>query len=300
MRDWDQIPLVIIHDLSIWVACLIIFMMWSCQCCSSLINHSLITSFSVPPPPKSPFCIFIWEKLQCWMQEHSKVTNCFPSGCSISPDVGKIVNTNTVYLKCLKLLTSYEILNRLHEASSQQIWFIVTFRGIKWFDCMHSTMPARQLICFSAPLHFVAWNGHYTPRNHTPLVFSFAHSFEHNMLCEYESYLTEHDIKENQYIIPWWWRCWHLQRTQFELNNFYSSLAVPGHALLWLILVKCKRRVSSLLQVSAVRHTFGWHPMAAQYSTHLVDTRWQQYGTHLVDTRWQPYSTHLVHTRWQP
>jgi hypothetical protein len=37
----------------------------------------------------------------------------------------------------------------------------------------------------------------------------------------------------------------------------YIKLAVPSHALLWLILVKCKRRVSSLLQVSAVQHTFG-------------------------------------------
>jgi hypothetical protein len=50
--------------------------------------------------------------------------------------------------------------------------------------------------------------------------------------------------------------------------------------LLWLILVKRKRSVSSLLQVSAVQHT-------------LVDTRWQQYSTHLVDTRWQQYSTHF-------
>jgi len=43
------------------------------------------------------------------MHEHSKVTNGFPSGCSISPDVGKIVNINTVYLKCFKIFTSYEI-----------------------------------------------------------------------------------------------------------------------------------------------------------------------------------------------
>jgi hypothetical protein len=120
-----------------------------------------------------------------------------------------------------------------------------------------------------------------------------------------------------------------------SLQHSYPILAVPGHALLWLILVKCKRSVSSLLQVSAVQHTFGWHPVAAlqhtfgwhpvaavqhtfcwhpvatvqhtylvdtrwqQYSTRLVDTRWQQYSTHLVDTRWQQYSTHLVDTRWQ-
>jgi hypothetical protein len=36
-----------------------------------------------------------------------------------------------------------------------------------------------------------------------------------------------------------------------------QKLAVPGHALLWLILVNCKRSVSSLLLVSAVQHTFG-------------------------------------------
>jgi hypothetical protein len=38
---------------------------------------------------------------------------------------------------------------------------------------------------------------------------------------------------------------------------FIYLQAVPGHALLWLILVKCKRSVSSLLQVSAVQHKFG-------------------------------------------
>ena len=58
---------------------------------------------------KKSFCTFVWVKLQCWMHEHSKVTKCYPSGCSISPDVGRIVNINTVYLKYFKIFTSYEI-----------------------------------------------------------------------------------------------------------------------------------------------------------------------------------------------
>jgi hypothetical protein len=48
----------------------------------------------------------------------------------------------------------------------------------------------------------------------------------------------------------------HLYQVKILALLYIYILAVPGHSLLWLILVKCKRSVSSLLQVSAVQHTF--------------------------------------------
>jgi hypothetical protein len=91
---------------------------------------------------------------------------------------------------------------------------------------------------------------------------------------------------------------------QRRLNNssqqncpLYYKLAVPGHALLWLIFVKCKRSISSLLQVSAVQHTFGWHPVAALQHTfgwHPVAAVQHTIGWHSVAAVQHTFGWHPV------
>jgi hypothetical protein len=77
---------------------------------------------------------------------------------------------------------------------------------------------------------------------------------------------------------------------------YICTLAVPGHELLWLMLVKCKRSVSSLLQVLAVQLTFGWHPVAA--AQHILG--WHPVAAVQHTFGWHPVAA-VQHTfGWHP